>query len=67
MSHALTLSAAKFWREYPRETVALGVLGLAAAAALAGAAYSTPTLSGSAAGPSRTSPPNKATLNPTTG
>jgi hypothetical protein len=46
MSHALTLSAAKFWRDHPRESVALGVLGVAAAAALAGAAYSTPTLGG---------------------
>ena len=46
MSHALILSGAKFWRAYPREAVALGVLGIAGAAALAGAAYSYPTLSG---------------------
>ncbi len=46
MSHALTLSAAKFWRDYPREALALGALGLAGAASLAGAAYSYPTLSG---------------------
>jgi len=46
MSHALTLSAAKFWRAYPREAVALGGLGLAAAIALAGVAWSTPGLSG---------------------
>ncbi|MBA2466213.1 MAG: hypothetical protein H0V46_01235, partial [Sphingomonas sp.] len=46
MARSLTLSAATFWRDYPRETVALGVLGVAAAAALAGAAYSTPTIAG---------------------
>ena len=46
MAHALTHSAARLWRDYPREAVALGVLGAAAAAALAGAAYSTPTLGG---------------------
>jgi spore germination cell wall hydrolase CwlJ-like protein len=46
MSEALTLSAAKFWRDYPREALALGALGAAAAAALAGAAYSTPTVAG---------------------
>ena len=46
MTIALSLSAAKFWRDYPREALALGTLGVAAAAALAGAAYSTPTLSG---------------------
>ena len=46
MTVALSLSAAKFWRDYPREALALGALGVAAAAALAGAAYSTPTLSG---------------------
>jgi spore germination cell wall hydrolase CwlJ-like protein len=46
MSHALILSGAKFWRDYPREALALGALGTAAAAALAGAAYSYPTLAG---------------------
>ena len=46
MTIALNLSAARFWRDYPREALALGTLGVAAAAALAGAAYSTPTLSG---------------------
>ena len=46
MSLTLSLSAAKVWRDYPREALALGALGFAAAAALAGAAYSTPTLSG---------------------
>ena len=46
MTIALSLSAARFWRDYPREALALGTLGVAAAAALAGAAYSTPTLSG---------------------
>jgi spore germination cell wall hydrolase CwlJ-like protein len=46
MAHALTLSAARIWRAYPREAVALGGLGLAAAIALAGAAWSTPSLPG---------------------
>ena len=32
MSQALTLSAAKLWRDYPREAVAVAVLGVAAAA-----------------------------------
>ncbi|MEO6256846.1 MAG: cell wall hydrolase [Sphingomicrobium sp.] len=45
MSQALILSAAKLWRAYPREAVALGVLGFAAAAALGGAAYSNPETS----------------------
>jgi len=51
MSHVLTFSvakswplfAARLWRAYPREAVALGSLGFAAAIALAGAAYSAPS------------------------
>jgi hypothetical protein len=46
MAHALTLSAARLWRSYPRETLVVGGLGLAAAVAFAGAAYSTPSVSG---------------------
>jgi len=46
MTVALSLPAAKFWRDYPRETLALGALGVAAAAALASVADSTPTLTG---------------------
>ena len=46
MSASVTLPSIKLWRAYPRETLVLGVLGLAAAAALAGAAYSTPSLVG---------------------
>ena len=46
MSHALTLTATKLWRDYPREAVALAALGAAAAAAIAGAAYSTRTVTG---------------------
>jgi len=46
MTFALSLPAANFWRDYPREALALGALGVAAAAAMAGAALSTPTLSG---------------------
>ena len=45
MSQTLTLSAAKLWRDVPRETLVLGAIAVAAAAALAGAAYSTPSLS----------------------
>jgi spore germination cell wall hydrolase CwlJ-like protein len=45
MSKALILPAAKLWRAHPRETAAMAALGLAAAAALAGTAYSTPETS----------------------
>lgn len=49
MLQALTLSPARdrlasFWRDYPREILGLSMLGLGAAAALAGAAQSTPEL-----------------------
>ncbi|MGI8611606.1 MAG: cell wall hydrolase [Sphingomicrobium sp.] len=59
MTQAFILSAAKLWRAYPRETVVVGTLGLAAAFALAGAAYSTPSLSGlgSGSGMLRLAPP----------
>jgi len=46
MSQTLTLSAARLWRDYPREAVALAALGFAALVALAGAAYSSPGLGG---------------------
>jgi hypothetical protein len=46
---SLTLSTARLWRTYPREFVALGVLGLAAVIAAAGAAWSTPNLEGMSA------------------
>ena len=56
MAHALTLSAARLsaarlsaarlWRAYPREMLVVGGLGLAATVAFAGAAYSTPGVSG---------------------
>jgi spore germination cell wall hydrolase CwlJ-like protein len=49
MNQAITLSAARFWRDYPREALMLGVLGLAGAVALAGASWSTPLPRGSAA------------------
>ncbi len=42
MSEALTLSATKLWRDYPREVVALAALAVAGATALAGVAWSTP-------------------------
>jgi hypothetical protein len=44
MTHALTLSPARLWREVPRDTLILGAIAVAASAALAGAAYSTPSL-----------------------
>jgi len=49
MAQALTLSRpldglAKMWRAYPRETVGFGLLAIAAAAAIGGAAHSTPEL-----------------------
>ena len=40
MAQALTLKAARLWREYPRETLGFTLLGVAAATALAGAASS---------------------------
>src|SRR5256885_2615100 len=51
---ALKLRAAKLWRAYPRETLGLGLLGVAVAAAIGGAAHSSADLSatqGSAAPP----------------
>ena len=45
MTDVLTLSAARLWRDIPRETWVFGVIAVAASAALAGAAYSTPSLS----------------------
>ena len=49
MAQALTLSRpldglAKLWRAYPREAVGFGLLAVAAAAAIGGAAHSTPEL-----------------------
>ncbi len=46
MNQAIILSAGRLWRAYPRETLVVGTLGLAAMVALAGAAYSTPSLTG---------------------
>ncbi|HEU5285911.1 MAG TPA: cell wall hydrolase [Sphingomicrobium sp.] len=46
MTQALILSAARLWRAHPRETAVVGTLGLAAAFALAGAAWSNASLSG---------------------
>src|SRR4051794_40807055 len=56
MTQALTLSkpldgVARLWRAYPRETVGLGLLGLAIASAIGGAAHSTPELPNAAAVP----------------
>ena len=39
MTYALTQTPAQLWREYPRETLGLAVLGLFASAAFAGASY----------------------------
>jgi len=46
MTQAIALSAARFWRDYPREALVLGMLGLAGATALAGASWSTPVIPG---------------------
>ncbi|QIK77648.1 cell wall hydrolase [Sphingomonas piscis] len=40
MTQTIALSAARFWRNYPREAVVVGVLGVAAATAVAGATWS---------------------------
>ena len=48
MNLVITPPLARLWRQRPRETIVLGVLGLAAAGAIAGSAYSTPTLPESA-------------------
>jgi spore germination cell wall hydrolase CwlJ-like protein len=42
--------AARLWRDYPREAVAMAILGCAAIGALANAAWSTPTLQGLSSG-----------------
>jgi hypothetical protein len=53
----LTLSAARLWRDYSREDWILGAVGVAAAITLAGAAYSTPSLSGLPAAEAPPAPP----------
>ncbi len=57
MTHALALSAARLWRDSPREDWILAALGLAAALTLAGAAYSTPGLAGLSGALSDEAPP----------
>ena len=49
--------AASVLRVYPRETVGFGVLGLVTAAAIAGAAHSTPELPGTAGNSAAPAPP----------
>jgi len=54
MAQALTLSRplgglAKLWRAYPRETVGLALFAIVTAAAIGGAANSTPELPGAKA------------------
>ena len=46
MTEAIRLEAARLWRSYPRESVALGLLAFAGSMALAGSAWSTPTVEG---------------------
>lgn len=46
MAQALILSVTKLWRGYPREAVALAALGFAGLVALAGAAVSSPGVTG---------------------
>lgn len=42
MNHAIAHHPAQIWRDYPRETLVLGLLGFVASAAFAGASYSIP-------------------------
>lgn len=42
MSHILTQTPAQLWREHPRETLVLGLVGFLATAAFAGASYTLP-------------------------
>src|SRR5438874_2481362 len=53
----LRLRAGELWRAYPRETMGFGVLGLIAAAAIAGSAHSTPELPAGATTPAPPAPP----------
>ena len=46
MIRTLRLDTARLWRAYPRESVALGLLAFAGSMALAGSAWSTPTMEG---------------------
>ncbi|MFL6734847.1 MAG: hypothetical protein ACJ8EY_09130, partial [Sphingomicrobium sp.] len=46
MAHVLTHNPAHVWREYPRETIALGLLGFVASAAFASASYTVPSVTG---------------------
>ena len=46
MSQTITLSASKLWRDYPREAVAFGAIGVAALVAMAGSAISSPGVIG---------------------
>jgi spore germination cell wall hydrolase CwlJ-like protein len=59
MTHALTHRPADAWREYPRETLALGLLGFMASAAFASASYTVPPSAESAIAQSvsRVAPP----------
>jgi spore germination cell wall hydrolase CwlJ-like protein len=45
VTQTIALNAARFWRERPQEVILAGGLALTGIAALAGSAYSTPTLS----------------------
>ena len=53
----LRLRAGELWRAYPRETVGFGLLGLIAAAAIAGSAHSTPELPAGTTTPAPPAPP----------
>ena len=46
MTQALTLPAARLWRDFPRETLAVGLLALAASAAIAGSTHIAPASEG---------------------
>jgi len=46
MTRTMALHTARLWRDYPQQAILFGGLALGAFVALAGAAYSSPTLSG---------------------
>ena len=57
VTQTIALSAARFWRERPKELLLAGAIALAGAVALAGSAWSTPTLPGVADFSDRPAPP----------
>ena len=46
MTHVLAQKPAQLWRDYPRETLFVGLLGFVASAAFAGVSYNVPPAAG---------------------